>query len=100
MEIAYYAGAADAAGTDREQLDTSDITAEQLMSLLSARHDGLAGVLKSCSQLVDGAPVRDSHTSIRAGSRVDVLPPFAGGQPTLSFGVVRAVAPSTATGDS
>jgi molybdopterin converting factor small subunit len=47
MEIAYYAGSADAAGTDREQLDTSDTTAQQLVSLLSTRHDRLAGVLKS-----------------------------------------------------
>ena len=79
MEIAYYAGAADAAGTDREQLDTSDTTAEHLVSLLSARHDRLAGVLKSCSLLVDGAPVTDPQTWIGARSRVDVLPPFAGG---------------------
>jgi len=79
MEIAYYAGAADAAGTDREQLDTSDTTAQQLVSLLSTRHDRLAEVLKSCSLLVDGTPVKDPQTWISGGSRVDVLPPFAGG---------------------
>jgi molybdopterin synthase sulfur carrier subunit len=79
MEITYYAGAADAAGTDREQLDTPELTAEQLVSLLSARHDGLAGVLKSCSLLVDGTPATDPQMRISAGSRVDVLPPFAGG---------------------
>ena len=79
MEISYYAGAADAAGTDREQLDTSDTTAQQLVSLLSTRHDRLAGVLKSCLLLVDGTPVKDPQTWISAGSRVDVLPPFAGG---------------------
>jgi sulfur-carrier protein len=79
MEITYYAGAADAAGTDRELLETGDTTAEALVTLLSARHDGLAGVLKSCSLLVDGTPASDPQTAIRAGSRVDVLPPFAGG---------------------
>ncbi|MGV8850626.1 MAG: MoaD/ThiS family protein [Propionibacteriaceae bacterium] len=79
MQITYYAGAADAAGRDHEQLDTPDTTAEQLVSLLSARHDGLAGVLKSCSLLVDGSPAADPQTRISAGSRVDVLPPFAGG---------------------
>ena len=79
MEVSYYAGAADAASTDREQLDTSDTTAEHLVSLLSARHDSLAGVLKSCSLLVDGTPVKDPQTWISARSRVDVLPPFAGG---------------------
>ena len=79
MEITYYAGAADAAGTDRELLDSPDTTAEQLVSLLSARHDGLAGVLGSCSLLVDGSPANDPKTRISAGARVDVLPPFAGG---------------------
>lgn len=79
MEITYYAGAADAAGTDRELLDTADTTAENLVELLSARHDGLAGVLKSCSLLVDGSPATDPQMPVSAGSRVDVLPPFAGG---------------------
>ncbi len=79
MEIAYYAGAADAAGTDLERLDLSDTTAEELVSVLGARHDSLAGVLTSCSLLVDGTPVKDPGTRISAGSRVDVLPPFAGG---------------------
>ena len=79
MEITYYAGAADAAGVDRELLEAPDTTAEELVSLLSTRHDRLSGVLKSCSLLVDGATVTDPRTRIPAGSRVDVLPPFAGG---------------------
>jgi molybdopterin converting factor small subunit len=79
MEIAYYAGAADAACTDQERVDLPDTTAEELVTLLGARHAGLAGVLKSCSSLVDGTPVTDPGTRILAGSRVDVLPPFAGG---------------------
>jgi molybdopterin converting factor small subunit len=80
MEIAYYAGAADAAGTDREQVDTSDdMSAGDLVTLLSARHDGLAGVLGSCSLLVDGAPAKGPETRVPALSKVDVLPPFAGG---------------------
>jgi len=79
VQIAYYAGAADAAGTNHEQVDIPDTTAERLVTLLSARHDGLAGVLKSCSLLVDGSPVKDPQTRISGGSRVDVLPPLAGG---------------------
>ena len=79
MQITYYAGAADAAGTDSEQLDTSDTTAEQLVPLLSARHDGLAGVPEVL--LVAGRRVaghRPSHADLRgvAGGRVT---PFTGG---------------------
>lgn len=79
MEIADYAGAADAAGTDREQLDVADTTAEELVTLLSARHDGLAEVLRSCSLLIDGTPANDPQMRVPSGARVDVLPPFAGG---------------------
>ncbi len=79
MDIGYYAGAADAAGTDHEWLDTPDLTAGELVGLLGARHAELSGVLGSCSLLVDGAPVRDEDTLVHSGARVDVLPPFAGG---------------------
>ncbi|HET7724225.1 MAG TPA: MoaD/ThiS family protein [Propionibacteriaceae bacterium] len=79
MDIAYYAGAADAAGTEQEHLDTPGLTAADLVSLLGTRHDGLSGVLRSCSLLVDGAPVKDPLTMIHSEARVDVLPPFAGG---------------------
>jgi sulfur-carrier protein len=79
MDIGYYAGAADAAGTDHEWLDTPDLTAGELVSLLGERHHGLSGVLGSCSLLVDGAPVHDAASRIHSGARVDVLPPFAGG---------------------
>lgn len=79
MDITYYAGAADAAGTNTAQLDAGDLTADELRSRLGTGSEKLAGVLASCSLLVDGAPVRDGATLIPSGARVDVLPPFAGG---------------------
>jgi molybdopterin converting factor small subunit len=79
MDITYYAGAADAAGTSTARLDAGDLTADELRSRLGAVSEKLAGVLASCSLLVDGAPVRDGATLIPSGARVDVLPPFAGG---------------------
>ena len=79
MEIAYYAGAADAAGTESEQLDADQLTVATLIELLGSRHDRLAPVLARCSLLVDGHRVDDPGELIDAGSRIDVLPPFAGG---------------------
>jgi molybdopterin converting factor small subunit len=79
MDITYYAGAADAAGTSSVHLDAGDLTADDLRERLGARNETLAGVLASCSLLVDGAPVRDGATLVPSGARVDVLPPFAGG---------------------
>lgn len=79
MQITYYAGAADAAGTGSAQLDAGDLTATELLDRLGAGDEKLASVLSCCSVLVDGSPVRDGSQLITAGSRVDVLPPFAGG---------------------
>jgi molybdopterin converting factor small subunit len=79
MQITFYAGAADAAGTATTSLDEGDLTASELVDRLAGSDPKLAGVLAHCSLLVDGAPVRDASERIGAGSRVDVLPPFAGG---------------------
>ncbi|MCA0294641.1 MAG: MoaD/ThiS family protein [Actinobacteria bacterium] len=79
MQITFYAGAADAAGTSTTTLDAGDLTASDLISRLAGANAKLAGVLASCSLLVDGAPVREPSERIPGSARVDVLPPFAGG---------------------
>ena len=79
MQIAYYAGAADAAGLETEQLDVDQLTVSGLINLLATLHDRLGPVLTRCSLLVDGHRVDDPDELIAAGSRIDVLPPFAGG---------------------
>jgi len=40
---------------------------------------GLASVLPRCSVLVDSVAGHDEGIRVATGSRVDVLPPFAGG---------------------
>lgn len=79
ITVNYYAGAADAAGRTTSEVDPGGVlTAESLVELLGAENDQLAGVLASCSLLVDGHPVEPDE-QIPADARVDVLPPFAGG---------------------
>ncbi len=79
MQITYYAGAADAAGAATAHLDSGQLTAADLLDRLGDGNDRLAGVLPACSLLVDGRAVTGPDEVIPAGSRVDVLPPFAGG---------------------
>lgn len=75
--IRYFASAAEAAGREEEMLPAVD-TVGQLRTLLVARYgDAMARVLASGSFLVDGVVSRDDSKAL--GSRVDVLPPFAGG---------------------
>ena len=73
----YFAGAAEAAGTESEQLLAR--TVGELRALMVAAHgDQLAHVLGRCSILVDGVR-SDDGALIGPSDGVDVLPPFAGG---------------------
>lgn len=75
--VRYFAAAAEAAGLEEERLPAVS-TVGALRSVLIERYgDAMARVLASGSFLVDGIVSRDDARPL--GSRVDVLPPFAGG---------------------
>ena len=77
VRVRYFAAAAEAAGREEETLPAVP-TVGELRSVLLARYgDAMARVLASGSFLVDGVVSRDDSRAL--GSRVDVLPPFAGG---------------------
>lgn len=76
--VRYFAAAAEAAGTDQEQVTASTI--ESLLSGLVARHgDAMDAVLARSSLLHEGRYVSDPAVVLAADAVVDVLPPFAGG---------------------
>ncbi len=75
--VRYFAAASEAAGRTEERLEAVP-TVGELRTVLVARYgDRMARVLDSGSFLVDGVVSRDDSRAL--GSRVDVLPPFAGG---------------------
>ena len=75
--VRYFASAAEAAGRDEELLPAV-ATVGQLRALLVRQYgDAMARVLASGSFLVDGIVSREDCRAV--GTRVDVLPPFAGG---------------------
>jgi sulfur-carrier protein len=75
-EVRYFAAAAEAAGREDEVLVAP--TVGELKAVLIEKYgDAMGKVLASGSFLVDGVVSRDDAVPI--GSRVDVLPPFAGG---------------------
>jgi len=75
--VRYFAAAAEAAGRDEEQV-TVEATAGDLRAWLAGRYGpAMQRVLDAGSLLVDGTVTRDPARPLR--SRVDVLPPFAGG---------------------
>lgn len=76
--IRYFAGAAEAAGADEEQLEGTTV-GEVLAAARHAHGDRLAEVLERCSVLHGGRYVDDDDTPLTPGATIDVLPPFAGG---------------------
>lgn len=76
--IRYFAGAAEAAGTDEEQLDGTTV-GEVLAQARRAHGERLTEVLQRCSVLHAGRYVDEESTPVSTGDTIDVLPPFAGG---------------------
>ncbi len=76
--VRYFAAAAEAAGTESEQVraDTLGLLIDDLRSRHGAR---LSRVLDASSVLHDGRYVRDPATPLTQDAVLDVLPPFAGG---------------------
>lgn len=85
MEIHYFAAARAAAGTDREQVTDVPATLGELLDGRAHAHTGttdagmtLGEVFDRCTFLIDGRnSSRDD--ALADATRVDVLPPFAGG---------------------
>ena len=76
VSVRYFAAAADAASTKAEDFEAT--TVGELRALLIERYgQPMARVLAAGSFLVDGVVSRDDTREL--GTRVDVLPPFAGG---------------------
>ena len=74
--VRYFAAAAEAAGVEEEPLDAGTV-GELKQKLIEKYGEPMKKVLASGSFLVDGVVRRDDATPI--GTRIDVLPPFAGG---------------------
>jgi molybdopterin converting factor small subunit len=79
VTVRYFAAASDAARREDEVFELGDgTTLGELKALLVERYgDLMRRVVKSGSFLVDGVVRKDDAHPV--GTRVDVLPPFAGG---------------------
>jgi molybdopterin converting factor small subunit len=79
VEVHLFAAARAAAGAPRVEVAAGSLA--EVLEQLVAQAPDLAGVLPRCSYLLDEVAVRPSELDreIPAGSRLDVLPPFAGG---------------------
>lgn len=75
--VRYFAAAGEAAGREEELLPAVATVGELRTVLIGLYGAAMARVLASGSFLVDGVVSRDDTRML--GSRVDVLPPFAGG---------------------
>ncbi|CAG7599475.1 MoaD/ThiS family protein [Leucobacter soli] len=78
ITVRYFAAAAEAAGREEEERELAEATLDALRGeLADAYGEEMRRVLRTGSFLVDGTVRRDGGEI--AGTRVDVLPAFAGG---------------------
>ncbi|CCQ17007.1 putative molybdopterin synthase small subunit MoaD [Rhodococcus sp. AW25M09] len=79
VEVRYFAAAVDASGCDSEYVTVpTGATLAELRELIRSRHGApMEPILRVSAYLVGDDLTRDLDRAI--GSRVDVLPPFAGG---------------------
>ena len=77
VEVHLFAAARAAAGVDTLLVPAGTLT--QVCAALVRQSPRLGEVLPRCSLLVDGVSAHDDGGHVAPGSRVDVLPPFAGG---------------------
>src|SRR5512140_1586138 len=78
VQVLYFAGARDAAGTSRETLARAPATVGELRRALAAAHPRLAAILERCRIAVD-QEFADDAAPLRDGAEVAVVPPVAGG---------------------
>jgi molybdopterin converting factor subunit 1 len=80
VQILYFAGARDAAGTSRETLARAPATVGELRRALAQAHPRLAAVLERSRIAVDQEFAEDA-APLRDGAEVAIVPPVAGGAP-------------------
>jgi molybdopterin converting factor small subunit len=76
VEVHLFAAARAAVGSSEMSVPPARLSA--ILDRIQAEHPAFADVRPRCSFLVDGTSVHDD-VSVPGGSRIDVLPPFAGG---------------------
>ncbi|MBK4149474.1 MoaD/ThiS family protein [Corynebacterium macginleyi] len=85
LTVHYFAAARAAAGVASEQVK-APTTLGQLIDQLAKDHTGttdagmsMKEVLERCNFLIDGAGNTQADSPLQGATRIDVLPPFAGG---------------------
>ena len=85
LTVHYFAAARAAAGVASEQVKAPN-TLGQLIDQLAKDHTGttdagmsMKEVLERCNFLIDGAGNTQADSPLQGATRIDVLPPFAGG---------------------
>ena len=71
--------AAARAGVGSPSVSAAPGSLADILDRLEADHPAFAAVRPRCSYLIDGTTAHGTDVDVPSGSRIDVLPPFAGG---------------------
>jgi molybdopterin converting factor subunit 1 len=78
VKVLLFGAAADRAGTRETQVQTGEVTLDELWPLLAERHPGLSPMRDTLAFAVNGEYAR-GETRVSPGDEVAVLPPVSGG---------------------
>jgi molybdopterin synthase catalytic subunit len=91
IEVLYFGGARDAAGTARERLASPPATVGDLRRALAAAHPALAPVLPRC-RIAVGEEFAEDAAPLPDRAEVAIVPPVSGGAPARFAVVERPLA--------
>jgi molybdopterin synthase catalytic subunit len=91
IEVLYFGGARDAAGTARERLASPPATVGDLRRALAAAHPALARVLPRC-RIAVGEEFAEDAAPLPDRAEVAIVPPVSGGAPARFAVVERPLA--------
>lgn len=91
IDVLYFGGAREAAGTARESLRAAPATVGELRRALEEAHPGLARILPRCRVALDEEFVEDA-AAVPDGAEVAIVPPVSGGAPARFAVVERPIA--------
>jgi molybdopterin converting factor small subunit len=77
VEVHLFAAARAAVGASVVTMPAGSL--DEILESLESAYPDFAAVRPRCSYLVDEVSARDLSAAVSPGSRIDVLPPFAGG---------------------
>ncbi len=77
ITVHFYAAARAASGLDEMKIAVTSV--QEVLKQCSSLNSVMNQIIPQCGVLIDGIPCHDFEARLPSGTRIDILPKFAGG---------------------